>query len=102
MTSQIQDSPHPALPPYPDSIAQSKQTNAATTASSGLLNTTLSTTARMAVSSGPTQLDMDKEGRSRRATSVLSMDDIEAAQALEGLRTGQLMGLNIIKRTTMV
>ncbi|KAG5291761.1 clock-controlled protein 8 [Histoplasma ohiense] len=87
MTSQIQDSPHPALPPYPDSIAQSNQTNAATTASSGLLNTTLPTTARMAVSSGPTQLDMDKEGRSRRATSVLSMDDIEAAQALEGLRT---------------
>lgn len=28
------------------------------------------------------------EDRSRRATSVLSMDDIEAAQALEGLRTG--------------
>ncbi|PYI08097.1 transcription factor Opi1 [Aspergillus sclerotiicarbonarius CBS 121057] len=27
------------------------------------------------------------EDRSRRATSVLSMDDIEAAQALEGLRT---------------
>jgi hypothetical protein len=28
------------------------------------------------------------EDRSRRATSVLSMDDLEAAQALEGLRTG--------------
>ena len=28
------------------------------------------------------------DDRSRRATSVLSMDDIEAAQALEGLRTG--------------
>ncbi|KAF7178029.1 hypothetical protein CNMCM7691_006669 [Aspergillus felis] len=28
--------------------------------------------------------------RSRRATSVLSMDDIEAAQALEGLRAGNL------------
>lgn len=27
--------------------------------------------------------------RSKRATSVLSMDDIEAAQALEGLRTGK-------------
>lgn len=26
--------------------------------------------------------------RSRRDTSVLSMDDLEAAQALEGLRTG--------------
>ncbi|KAI9045378.1 putative clock controled protein (Ccg-8) [Aspergillus affinis] len=36
-------------------------------------------------------MDLDNsyvaEGRSRRATSVLSMDDIEAAQALEGLRT---------------
>ena len=31
------------------------------------------------------------EDRSRRATSVLSMDDIEAAQALEGLRTGGLI-----------
>jgi hypothetical protein len=29
--------------------------------------------------------------RSRRATSVLSMDDIEAAQALEGLRSGRLL-----------
>lgn len=28
------------------------------------------------------------EDRARRATSVLSMDDIEAAQALEGLRAG--------------
>jgi hypothetical protein len=28
------------------------------------------------------------EDRTRRATSVLSMDDIEAAQALEGLRSG--------------
>lgn len=30
------------------------------------------------------------EDRSRRATSVLSMEDLEAAQALEGLRTGIL------------
>lgn len=29
------------------------------------------------------------EDRTRRATSVLSMDDIEAAQALEGLRAGK-------------
>jgi hypothetical protein len=28
------------------------------------------------------------DDRSRRDTSVLSMDDLEAAQALEGLRTG--------------
>lgn len=38
------------------------------------------------------QMDVDDVGsddRSRRATSVLSMDDIEAAQALEGLRSGK-------------
>lgn len=29
------------------------------------------------------------DDRSRRATSVLSMDDIEAAQTLEGLRSGE-------------
>ena len=32
------------------------------------------------------------EDRTRRATSVLSMDDIEAAQALEGLRAGKSCG----------
>jgi hypothetical protein len=33
---------------------------------------------------------MDVDGdRARRAASVLSMDDIEAAQALEGLRSGK-------------
>lgn len=32
------------------------------------------------------------EDRTRRATSVLSMDDIEAAQALEGLRAGESCG----------
>lgn len=38
-------------------------------------------------------MDVDSNGvddRARRATSVLSMDDIEAAQALEGLRSGEL------------
>lgn len=33
---------------------------------------------------------MMEEDRSRRAASVLSMDDIEAAQALEGLRSGTI------------
>lgn len=37
-------------------------------------------------------MDLDKvmspDSRERRAASVLSMDDIEAAQALEGLRAG--------------
>ena len=43
----------------------------------------------------PTAMEVDStpnaEDRSRRATSVLSMDDIEAAQALEGLRAGGLI-----------
>lgn len=34
------------------------------------------------------EVDHSPDDRSRRATSVLSMDDIEAAQALEGLRSG--------------
>lgn len=38
-------------------------------------------------------MDIDSvvDDRSRRATSVLSMDDIEAAQTLEGLRSGELL-----------
>lgn len=43
-----------------------------------------------------TMMDVDSnsvDDRARRATSVLSMDDIEAAQALEGLRSGKFLGL---------
>ncbi|KLJ11990.1 hypothetical protein EMPG_09631 [Blastomyces silverae] len=87
MTSQTEDSPLPQLPPYPNNTIQPTPTHTTTTTSSGLLTATLSTPARMAVSGGPTQREMDNEQRSRRATSVLSMDDIEAAQALEGLRS---------------
>lgn len=35
-------------------------------------------------------LETHSDDRTRRAASVLSMDDLEAAQALEGLRTGAL------------
>lgn len=44
----------------------------------------------------PTVMDLDTsttEDRSRRATSVISMDDLEAAQALEGLRSGRFTRL---------
>lgn len=40
----------------------------------------------------PTVMDREtntSEDRTRRAASVLSMDDLEAAQALEGLRSGR-------------
>lgn len=43
-------------------------------------------------------MDVDSNGvddRARRANSVLSMDDIEAAQALEGLRSGELYYLHM-------
>lgn len=41
-------------------------------------------------------MDLDShstEDRTRRAASVLSMDDLEAAQALEGLRSGKLRSI---------
>jgi hypothetical protein len=41
----------------------------------------------------PAVMDLDTtttDDRSRRATSVISMDDLEAAQALEGLRSGMV------------
>ena len=50
-----------------------------------------STTSATAVQHAASVMDVDcksPENRSRRATSVLSMDDLEAAQALEGLRSG--------------
>lgn len=43
-------------------------------------------------------MDVDSnsvDDRARRATSVLSMDDIEAAQALEGLRSGEFCYLHM-------
>ncbi|PGH36655.1 hypothetical protein GX50_00517 [[Emmonsia] crescens] len=88
LRSQTQDSPLPELPAYADNTVQSAPTNTtATTSSSGLLTTTVSTPARMVVSGVPAQREMDNEERNRRAASVLSMDDLEAAQALEGLRS---------------
>ena len=39
-------------------------------------------------------------GRASRDTSVLSMDDIEAAQALEGLRTG-IAGLKVLSQSEL-
>jgi hypothetical protein len=41
------------------------------------------------------KMDVDSvHDRGYRSTSVLSMDDIEAAQALEGLRSGMFTGLS--------
>lgn len=53
----------------------------------------VSTTTTFSEHESTTMMDIDKnsaaEDRRQRATSVLSMDDIEAAQALEGLRSGK-------------
>lgn len=50
------------------------------------------TTSHNVLSDIASAMEVDSGGvdseRTQRATSVLSMDDIEAAQALEGLRTG--------------
>jgi hypothetical protein len=42
---------------------------------------------------------MMEEDRSRRAASVLSMDDLEAAQALEGLRSGMCFRVSYAEPT---
>ncbi|OAX83773.1 hypothetical protein ACJ72_01857 [Emergomyces africanus] len=89
LTSQSQNSPLPALPAYVDKNIQSAPTNttARTSPFGPLTSTTTSSPAIMVASSAPGPREMDNEERNRRATSVLSMDDIEAAQALEGLRS---------------
>ncbi|PGH16325.1 hypothetical protein AJ79_01867 [Helicocarpus griseus UAMH5409] len=83
LTSQTQESPLPGPPAYADNVAHSPPTT------SSALTTTVPIPARMAASGAPSQMDTDSSNdeRSKRATSVLSMDDIEAAQALEGLRS---------------
>ncbi|KAE8352770.1 transcription factor Opi1-domain-containing protein [Aspergillus coremiiformis] len=82
----------------PDHLSVSFR-NATTTSSKPHTITTSTVSALPAPKSGylsfknvpTTMMDLDHntvtEDRFRRATSVLSMDDIEAAQALEGLRT---------------
>ncbi|OJD14265.1 hypothetical protein AJ78_05367 [Emergomyces pasteurianus Ep9510] len=89
LASQSQDSPLLALPAYAGSNVQPAPTNNLTGASSSGSFTTasISTPAIMVASGGPAHPEMDNAERNRRATSVLSMDDIEAAQALEGLRS---------------
>ena len=81
----------------PNDSSVSSLRNTANTANSGKLQTTSTLPAPPSgypsTKNVPTSMmDVDNttvaEDRSRRATSVLSMDDIEAAQALEGLRTG--------------
>ena len=45
------------------------------------------------MASGSDEMDVDgggREDRNERAASVLSIDDLEAAQALEGLKSGML------------
>ncbi|KAK2730921.1 hypothetical protein FQN55_005356 [Onygenales sp. PD_40] len=77
LTSLSEDLP---LPPTPEYVAGASHPSS----SSPALKVGFPNTNRMAGSAS--QMDMDNDNRSKRATSVLSMDDIEAAQALEGLR----------------
>lgn len=68
-------------------------TTTETSSSTSSSSPSVSTTSHPSFQHVPTSMmEVDNqsavEDRSRRATSVLSMDDIEAAQALEGLRSG--------------
>lgn len=47
------------------------------------------------------EVDSHPDDRTRQA-SVLSMDDLEAAQALEGLRTGESIPLQILQPTSLL
>lgn len=85
--------PTPAAPPtaptqHPQQTVNN-QTTTSTTSTAAALDT-VSTVHHAPLM----EVDHSPEDRSRRATSVLSMDDIEAAQALEGLR-----GIHIPQQT---
>lgn len=80
--------------PHPRPQSQSKsQLNNNTTPNS-------STSSASSPRHGPSVMDVDcnssPEDRSQRATSVLSMDDLEAAQALEGLRSGVCLSFYVV------
>ncbi|KAB8228610.1 hypothetical protein ETB97_012422 [Aspergillus alliaceus] len=81
-----------ATAPNDSSVSSRRNTNPHTTSVSVSASVPAPISAHPSFQNVPTSMmDLDNhaaaEDRSRRATSVLSMDDIEAAQALEGLRT---------------
>ncbi|KAL3458541.1 transcription factor Opi1-domain-containing protein [Aspergillus heterothallicus] len=77
-----------ANPPLAATPAHSNSSNSSSTSLVNLSNPPSSSSTPQHV---PSMMEVENtavaEDRSRRATSVLSMDDLEAAQALEGLRT---------------
>ncbi|KAL5335829.1 transcription factor Opi1-domain-containing protein [Aspergillus crustosus] len=77
-----------ANPPPSATTAENYSSNSSSTSCAPLSHTTSVSSTPQHV---PSMMEVDNtavaENRSRRATSVLSMDDLEAAQALEGLRT---------------
>jgi hypothetical protein len=93
------DKPSGPIATVPDSTASSNP-NKSPASSSYLATTVGATTAPPPLhplqlqalhNAHPAVMDLDTtnaDDRSRRATSVISMDDLEAAQALEGLRSG--------------
>lgn len=101
----------PSGPIATDSPAASNLNKPPASSSSSYLVTTTGATATAAIAhlplhlphssalhnAHPAVMDLDTttaDDRSRRATSVISMDDLEAAQALEGLRSGMVTTLS--------
>lgn len=84
--------PKTARPKPPIGKINATSLNSTNSLPSALTSNLPSLTAPPYQNAHPSVMDVDKaEDRSRRAASVLSMDDIEAAQALEGLRSGMCL-----------
>jgi hypothetical protein len=73
-------------------LAATALSNSSNSSSTSLVHLSNPSSASSTPQHVPSMMEVENtavaEDRSRRATSVLSMDDLEAAQALEGLRTG--------------
>ena len=93
---------HDRQPDFISQVPSSRPTHAGVTTPISSANPTLNAVLPLRPFSpgvvergNPSQMDLDgtssNEDRTRRDTSVLSMDDIEAAQALEGLRSGMTL-----------
>ncbi|KAL1867017.1 transcriptional regulator opi1 [Paecilomyces lecythidis] len=84
---------YPRLDPQPSTVVTSPSPTAAVSSVRDLREPPISATTARPEHESASMMEVDRnsasDDRSQRAASVLSMDDIEAAQALEGLRSGK-------------
>lgn len=83
----------PGVAPLPPTAAATNMSRDSSSAAASMPLSSMPPTpsSSSTLSHDPSRTMMDVDGdRARRAASVLSMDDIEAAQALEGLRSGKI------------